>query len=130
MTTVAVLASDIGSGLASVLLVGIGGAAGALARFVIGEWIDIDRFPVAVIVVNAVGTFLATLLALTSLRDDLLLFASVGFCGSLTTFSTFSVRTVGLWEAERRLAAASFAAGTLLASLGGAGLAVGIVSLR
>lgn len=129
MNTATLLALAPGRGVASVLLVGIGGAAGALARFVIGEWIDVDGFPIAVIVVNVVGTFLATLLALTSPGDGLTLFASVGFCGSLTTFSTFSVRTVGLWEAERRLAAASFAAVTLLACLGGAGLAVGIVAL-
>jgi len=113
-----------GTDIEPVLLVGLGGAAGALLRFGIGESIDVDRFPVAVIAVNVLGTFLATLLALLGPAREALLFASVGFCGSLTTFSTFSVRTMGLWEAERRLAAGIFAIGTLLACLGGAGLAL------
>lgn len=116
-------------GLESVLLVGVGGAAGALARFAIGTAIDVDRFPVGVIAVNVLGTFLATLLAVLSPGRDVLLFASVGFCGSLTTFSTFSVRTVGLWQADRRLAATSFAVGTLGACLGGAGLALALAAV-
>lgn len=111
------------AGIESMLLVGVGGAAGALLRFGVGERIDVDRFPVAVVAVNVLGTFLATLLALLSPAHDVVLFGSVGFCGSLTTFSTFSVRTVGLWAAGRRLAAVALAVGTLLACLLGVGLA-------
>lgn len=116
-------------GIEPFLLVGVGGAVGALLRFGIGEAIDVDRFPIAVVVVNVLGTFLATLLALVSPASEVLLFASVGFCGSLTTFSTFSVRTVDLWTSERRLAAGVFAVGTLLACLLGAGLALGAAVL-
>lgn len=111
------------------LLVGIGGAAGALVRFTVGELVAIDRYPLSVLLVNFLGTFLATLVLVESAGAELLLFASVGFCGSLTTFSTFSVQTVRLWQADRSAAAISFAIGTLLACLVGVGLAVGIGSL-
>lgn len=112
-----------------VVLVGLGGAVGALTRFAIGEVVAVDRYPLSVIVVNLLGTFLATLLVVRSPNAELLLLASVGFCGSLTTFSTFSVQTVHLWEEDRPVAATSFALGTLLACLLGVGLAVGVGQL-
>ncbi|GAB3682017.1 hypothetical protein GCM10028857_07170 [Salinarchaeum chitinilyticum] len=112
-----------------IVLVGLGGAAGALTRFAVGELVAVDRFPVSVIVVNVLGTFLATLLAVRSPGAELALLASVGFCGALTTFSTFSVQTVRLWEEDRPAAATSFALGTLLACLLGAGLAIGVDAL-
>lgn len=112
-----------------IVLVGLGGAAGALTRFAIGELVTVDRYPISVIVVNLLGTFFATLLVVQSPSAELLLFASVGFCGSLTTFSTFSVQTVRLWQEDRPAAATSFALGTLLACLFGAGLAVAVGGL-
>ncbi|WP_049894207.1 CrcB family protein [Salinarchaeum sp. Harcht-Bsk1] len=121
--------SVLSGGLSPALLVGVGGAAGALTRFGIGELVGLDHFPISVMVVNAIGTFLATLLVLLAPGRDAVLVASVGFCGSLTTFSTFSVRTVTLWREDRPLAAGTFALGTLLASLFGVGLAVVLVKL-
>lgn len=121
-----VQASGAGAGPEPVLLVGIGGAAGALTRFAIGELIAVGRYPASVIAVNVLGSALATLLFLRSPGDEFLLVASVGFCGSLTTFSTFSVQTVRLWKEDQPAAAISFALGTLLACLLGAVLAVAI----
>lgn len=120
------LASSIPEGLASALLVGLGGAAGALVRFGIGERIQVRRFPASVVAVNVLGTTLATLLVLSTGDREVLLLASVGFCGALTTFSTFSVRTVALWREDRPAAAILFAIGTLLACLLGVGVATGV----
>lgn len=114
--------------IAPAVLVGIGGAAGALARFAVGEYLGADPYPVSVVVVNALGSFIATLLVVLGPASDAVLVASVGFCGSLTTFSTFSVRTVTLWREGRRTVAASFATGTLLAALVGVGIALSIGS--
>jgi len=121
-------ASSGGSGIEPVLLVGVGGAAGALTRFAIGELISIDRYPASVIAVNLLGSVLATLLFVRSPGDELVLLTGVGFCGSLTTFSTFSVQTVRLWTEDRPAAAISVAFGTLLACLVGASLVVAIHS--
>lgn len=115
--------------LGPAVLVGLGGAAGALTRFGVAEFVAVDRYPVSVLVVNALGSFLATLLVVLGPGSDALLVASVGFCGSLTTFSTFSVRTVTLWQEDRPGAAIAFAGGTLLACLLGVGLALGIGAL-
>jgi CrcB protein len=120
------LASSIPEGLASALFVGVGGAAGALMRFGIGERIEVRRFPASVVVVNVLGTFLATLFLLSTGDRELLLLATVGFCGALTTFSTFSVRTVALWREDRPGAAILFAGGTLAACLAGVGSATAL----
>lgn len=111
--TVAALPTD----LRLALIVGLGGALGALVRFGVASLVDVDRFPLSVVVVNALGTFLAALLAFEASNVEVALFASVGFCGSLTTFSTFSVRTVTLWTDDRPGAALLFGTGTLAACL-------------
>lgn len=120
------IAAAASSAIAPALLVGVGGAGGALARFAVAEFVSVDRFPLSVLIVNAFGSFLATLLVVLGPGSDALLVASVGFCGSLTTFSTFSVRTVTLWQEDRPGAAIAFAVGTLLAALLGVALALGI----
>ena len=94
------------------ILVAIGGALGALARYALGGWIT-DRMglwvpggvlqaPVGTLVINVVGSFLlgaiATLAVTRSgvMTHELRLFAAVGFCGAFTTFSTFSLETLTL----------------------------------
>jgi len=69
------------------LLVALGGALGASARYGLAStWSA--RFPWAILVVNVVGSFILGVL-LVEARDEVLLFLGVGFCGALTTFSTF-----------------------------------------
>ena len=58
-------------------------------------------FPVATLIVNVFGAFIIGLIAGCLIRTQLLSPASTsfwkaGFCGGLTTFSTFSLETVGL----------------------------------
>ena len=63
-----------------------------------------ERFPWGTLVVNAVGSFLlGLLLALVAgvesgwlASDGAQVFAMIGFCGGLTTFSTFSLQTFSL----------------------------------
>ena len=63
-----------------------------------------ERFPWGTLIVNAVGSFLLGLFyALVSMGESVWLssdgaqvFALVGFCGGLTTFSTFSLQTFSL----------------------------------
>lgn len=80
------------------------GAIGALARYLTGVLAarigGIRELPVAVLVVNVIGSFLAGLL-LGMLRAGGLdpateLILVTGVCGGLTTFSTLSVETVQL----------------------------------
>lgn len=89
-------------------IVGIGGALGAAARFIIGKWISGTTqtpFPLATWIVNITGSFLLGLLTqlhLTNHISELLwLFVGVGFCGAFTTFSTFGHETVTLLQANK-----------------------------
>ncbi len=63
-----------------------------------------ENFPWGTLVVNVVGSFLLGLAmgaGLTSSGDDFSTsgahaFVAIGFCGGLTTFSTFSLQTLSL----------------------------------
>ncbi|MBM3686220.1 MAG: CrcB family protein [Actinobacteria bacterium] len=100
------------------LLVAVGGALGAVVRYVlVTHWSG--RFPWSILVANLAGSFgLGVLLG--SASPGLLLFAGVGFCGALTTFSTFALDTLVLVR-EGRVAAS---AGNVATSLAGSVIAV------
>ncbi|QEP43663.1 fluoride efflux transporter CrcB [Ectothiorhodospiraceae bacterium BW-2] len=95
------------------LLLAIGGALGAVARFGLSEAIYglLGReFPYGTLAVNLIGSLLMGLLyVVISERalfgDEVRLLLMVGFLGALTTFSTFSLDTLlllqqgALWRA-------------------------------
>lgn len=89
-----------------VVLVGLGGVAGALARHLVGERIDArtgDTLAVNVLGSLALGAVLAA-----PVGDSVALALGTGFCGAFTTFSTFAFETVRLFETgERRRAVAN-----------------------
>ncbi len=70
----------------TVLLVAVGGAAGALVRFLVAVALPGRR---ATLAVNVVGSGL--LGALVQSSPSVLALVGIGFCGGLTTFSTFAV---------------------------------------
>lgn len=107
------------------ILVGVGGAIGALGRYAVTRSLPAEAFPLGTLAVNVLGSFLLGLLTFAGAGEGLLLFVGVGACGSFTTFSSFSVETVRLYERGHPWRGAANAAGTLLA----AGLAVGLAWL-
>lgn len=107
------------------VLVGLGGAVGATARFLVNDSLTSSRFPVGTLTVNVVGSFVLALVTALGAGSDLLLFVGTGACGSFTTFSSFSVETVQLWEdGDRRLAALN-----ATSNLAGAGIGIGLAWL-
>ncbi len=108
------------------LFVGGGAVLGAWARFLTGELLE--RRALDVLVVNVVGSFVFGVLLAAPVADPAFLFVGVGFCGAFTTFSSFAVETVLLFEANRRLAVLN-AAGTLVATLLAVALGAGVASL-
>ncbi len=101
----------------SYLYVAIGSAAGGLARFVVGTWLQrrLDdwaprtasvpflTFPVGTLIVNVTGSFLLGAILVVIARQGqqahaMRLLLAVGLCGGYTTFSTFSADTMGLME--------------------------------
>jgi len=93
-----------------VLAVSIGSAAGALLRWQLG--IRLNSFfpsvPPGTLAANLIGGYIvgfavAWLAQAPSLAPEWRLFIITGFCGGLTTFSTFSAEVVSLLQ-EGRLA--------------------------
>ena len=99
------------------LLVALGAALGALARHLTQHVVATrrpSRFPWAVLAVNLVGSLLLGAVVRAAqdgaLPDALATGIGVGFCGALTTYSTFSYDTLRLIE-ERAYALAAASVG-------------------
>ncbi|QCC58595.1 fluoride efflux transporter CrcB [Natrinema thermotolerans] len=113
-------------------VVGTGGAIGAVCRYLVGHWVssrlESGRLPLATFVVNVVGSFLLGLVVFAGASESTLRLVATGFCGSFTTFSSFSVETVRLYEDGDRVLAIGNAAAGLAGSLAAIGLAWGLVA--
>jgi CrcB protein len=72
--------------------VAAGAALGAPVRYVAGHLFD-ARVPGGTIAVNLVGSFLLGLFSALALSGDGTAFLGTGFCGALTTYSSFAVHT-------------------------------------
>ena len=91
---------------AQILVILLGGGLGALMRFIVSTTINNklgDSFPYGTLTVNVVGSFLMGFLAIWLIEkmglDPLWRLAIfVGFLGAFTTFSTFSIDTLNLFE--------------------------------
>lgn len=110
-------------------LVGTGGAIGAVGRYLISMLVsylqESSPFPTATLVVNTLGSFLFGLVIFSGVGGDIVLFVGVGICGAFTTYSSFSVQTVRLYETGNRGLAALNAVGNLVVC----GVAVGLAWL-
>jgi CrcB protein len=112
----------------TVLLVALGAAVGAPLRYLVDRFIQARHdsvFPWGTLVVNVTGSFLLGALA-GAVRGPWLALLGTGFCGALTTYSTFGFETVRLVQQRTTGYAllnvlASVGAG-LAAALGGAAL--------
>jgi len=117
------------------LYVALGSALGGVSRFLLGGFVQTragTTFPVGTLAVNVTGAFLLGYLtrhfsveAGSSPETRALLTA--GFCGGYTTFSTFSVETLQLFEQGSWAKGGAYAAAsvvlTLAAAVGGVMLA-------
>lgn len=110
-------------------LVGTGGALGAVARYTVGQFVTSDRFPFSTLAVNVVGSFALGLVVFAGLNSDVALLVGTGACGSFTTYSSFSVQAVRMWEEGERVRAGTYAFGTLGLCVVAAGLAAGLITV-
>ena len=93
----------------------LGGAVGAPARYLIDQELRarhrgrrLGRLPVGIFAVNVAGSLILGLVAGVVAHGApawLLTLVGTGFCGALTTFSTFGLDTVTLAESGRSAAA-------------------------
>lgn len=86
------------------LAAGAGGFAGTVARFLASRYLQgliSSSFPLGTFLVNLAGCFLIGLLYGIFARTDAVspewkVFLTAGFCGGLTTFSTFTAENIAL----------------------------------
>ncbi|WP_135506591.1 fluoride efflux transporter CrcB [Roseovarius aestuariivivens] len=115
---------------ATLLQVGLGGAIGALLRF--GAGVGLTRlvgggFPLAVLPVNVLGSFVMGVLFIWSLEKEMTHlnpFLLTGILGGFTTFSAFSLEAFLLWEDGLPGQALAYVALSVVLSI--AGLALGV----
>lgn len=97
----------------NMLLVALGGAVGSVVRYLVGKMVE-SSFPWATLLVNIVGSvIIGVLVGLVSravLSADMKLMLMTGFCGGLTTFSTFANESLGMMKAGNVALAAVYVA--------------------
>ena len=111
--------------LSALILVGLGGFLGAIARFVVGNVIAGrwgTSWPFGTFVINVSGCFMiAFFVTLTSERiainEGWRYLFPVGFVGAYTTFSTYEFETMRLIESGAWMRAASYVLSSTLVGL-------------
>ena len=86
------------------LLVGLGGCLGSMARYLCQKWFAgnfASQFPWGTFAVNLAGCFLLGIIYATGekttfLTPQIRLLLITGFCGGFTTFSTFAFENMSL----------------------------------
>ncbi|NJK79767.1 MAG: fluoride efflux transporter CrcB [Chloroflexaceae bacterium] len=123
----------------TLLSLSVGAALGATLRYYTSLWAVArfgPSFPWGTLIVNIVGSIiLGFVLSLATapgeralLSPTLRVLLATGFCGSLTTFSTFSYEAVVLMQEGRNLFAVLYMAGSMLFGL--LGVLLGLLLAR
>lgn len=113
----------------TVMLVVLGAALGGPARYVADVMLTGRHdsvFPWGTFAVNAAGSGLLGFLAALPAGGGLMAFAGAGFCGALTTWSTFGYQTVQLAQSGARTLAVLNVGASVLTGLGAAWCGVAI----
>lgn len=117
----------------NLLLVIAGAAIGAPLRYLTDRAVQARHdtvFPWGTFTVNIVGSLILGVVAgaatTTGVPHQVQLLVGAGFCGALTTYSTFSYETLRLIEQDAKFFAAANIAASIIAGLGGAFLGAAI----
>lgn len=115
------------------LAVAVGGVAGASLRWAVLTSIPSDRFPWPVLAINIAGSVVLGMLlaeepARPSMRTLLHDGGGIGFCGGLTTFSTFALEVVNLARAGDTALSAIYVVFSVVGAVGG--VVIGAAAFR
>lgn len=109
----------------NILLVGLGGGLGSMARYLCQRWINNfypHHFPWGTFAVNIVGCLLIGFFwGLTfrsfAVNENWKLFLMTGICGGFTTFSAFTLEGIGLIKENKMALFFLYIAGSVIAGL-------------
>ncbi|MGC4813865.1 fluoride efflux transporter CrcB [Micromonospora sp. DT228] len=107
----------------TVLLIALGAAVGAPLRYLTDRAVQSrhdSAFPWGTLTVNVVGSLLLGALVGWPTGPALTALLGTGFCGALTTYSTFSYETLRLTRGGHRLLALANVVGSVAAGLAAA----------
>lgn len=119
------------------LFIALGGASGAVSRYLLANWVHglwEGRIPLGTLLVNLLGSFaigivFVLLIERQYIHADWRGVLMVGFLGAFTTFSTFSLETISLLEAGHTLHALAYMLGSAVLCVVAAGMAIHITRL-
>ena len=110
--------------MTTILVIALGGALGSVMRYGVGRLVQTTAhtgFPVGTLTVNVLGCLLVGAVARHFLNNEthrlLQPALIVGFCGGFTTFSAFSLETVGLLTGGATGKALAYVAASMIACL-------------
>ena len=113
----------------SLLYVFLGGGLGSLFRFLLSKFFTTSKseFPWSTLLANFLGCLMIGILLgwavkNNNLRSDLYLLLAVGFCGGLTTFSTFSLEGLSFLRSGDYLSFISYTFASILGGVAFVGL--------
>lgn len=106
------------------IAVAVGGALGAMARYGLGVWLvpAAGKFPVATFAANVSGCFLMGIVYVLVVDKALLPaawrpFFMVGVLGAFTTFSTFAIEALALWQTAHHWVALAYVMASVILSI-------------
>ena len=109
----------------TLVIIALGGAVGSVSRYLLGAVVQRAfhaGFPLGTLAVNVIGCLLVGALTRYFLHSqtELQLRAGliIGLCGGFTTFSAFSIETIGLIQGGEWVKAAGYVAISLIGCLG------------
>jgi CrcB protein len=109
----------------TLLLVALGAAIGAPLRYLTDRAVQARHdsvFPWGTLTVNVTGSFVLGLLTGLPVNASVAALLGTGFCGALTTYSTFSYETLRLAQTGARFYAVLNVVASIVAGLGAASL--------
>lgn len=117
--------------ITQMIIVGFGGAFGAMGRFALNQALPAEgAVPWSTFTANILGSFLIGVLFILTARwgdPRLNLLLGTGVLGGFTTYSSFSLETVRLLQAEQFGQAGMYAFGTLVSAVVAAGLGIWVM---
>lgn len=116
------------------LAVGLGGALGAMARSAVALYLPVApiKLPLATLLVNVLGSFLmgcayAIIVEKAAVAAEFRQLIMVGFLGAFTTFSTFSLDALMIWQNQGIGWSVGYVVASVIASIAAAMIGIKLV---